>query len=529
MTRSALRALFAQLLASPDAVITVSPDPAWGEFTSNFPLQTAKTRGQSVQEIGQTARELLGPHWPGRIGAERGRLQFFMSDEHFLLELERATREGAHYGASNSLGGQRYLVEYVSSDPTGPLPFGAGRHAAWGEALCHLLEYAGARVSREFYLNDQTTSPKLRALGERVVSAYSGAFGQNAGQSDAFSRTLGGEWARRDGAKWLQSSPEDRAEAATTFALERAVELQRTSLENFGTRFDSWIKESDLERDGRINRAFALLSERGLTYERDGALWLRTTQFGDDTDRVLRRASGRATYFAGDVAYHLWKAERGFDRVLNVWSVGHKPYIARTKAALLAAGLEEDKFEFLTVEDAALERDGVPIRVGLAGGPLVLDEEIEEIGADALHWFFTAKPATKLATVDLEIATRDDESNPAYAAQLLPSRLATMRRQLEGQLSESSGSEGGDWNPGERELARLVALWPDCLENAATERAPEKIADFVSQMARATRELTRNAAPSLAPTARRLELLRASGNVAASALKILGVDANERF
>ncbi|BCM91078.1 arginine--tRNA ligase [Abditibacteriota bacterium] len=529
MTRAALRALFAQFLDAPEAIVTVSPDAVWGEFTSNFPLQSAKVRGQSVEEIGQTARDRLGPYWSGRIGFERGRLQFFMSDEHFLLELERATREGAHYGVSNSLSGQRYLVEYVSSDPNGPLPLGAGRHAAWGEALCHLLEYAGARVSREFYLNDQTTSSKLRSLGERVVNAYSSAFGQNAGPSDAFSRALGGEWARRDGTKWLQSSSEERAEAATTFALERAVELQRTSLESFGTRFDSWVKESDLERDGHIPRAIAVLGERGLTYERDGALWLRTTQFGDDADRVLRRASGRATYFAGDVAYHIWKAERGFDRVFNVWGVGHKPYIARTKAALRAAGLDESKFEFLTVEEAALERDGVPIRLGLGGGPLVLDEEIQEIGSDALHWFFTAKPASKVATVDLEIATRDDESNPAYAAQLLPSRLATMRRQLEGQLSASASTEQGDWNAGERELARLVALWPDCVENAATERAPEKIADFVSQMARATRELSRNNAPSLAPTARRLELLRASGSVAASALKILGVDANERF
>ncbi len=529
MTRSALRALFAQFLGAPEAIITISPDAIWGEFTSNFPLQSAKARGQSVDEIGQTARERLGPHWPGRIGLQRGRLQFFMSDEHFLLELERATREGAHYGVSNSLGGQRYLVEYVSSDPTGPLPLGAGRHAAWGEALCRLLENAGARVSREFYLNDQTTSSKLRSLGERVVNAYSGAFGQNAGPSDAFSRALGGEWARRDGAKWLQSSSEERAEAATTFALERAVELQRASLERFGTRFDSWVKESDLERDGHINRAFTVLDERGLTYKRDGALWLRTTQFGDDADRVLRRASGRATYFAGDIAYHLWKAERGFDRVLNVWGAGHKSYIPRTRAALRAAGIEEDKFEFLTVEEAILERDGVPIRLGLGGGPLVLDEEVEEIGADALHWFFTSKPAAKTATVDIEIATRDDESNPAYAAQLLPSRLATMRRQLEGQLSASTATEDGGWNPGERELARLVALWPDCVESATTERAPEKIADFVSQMARSTRELTRNTAPSLAPTARRLELLRASGSVAANALKILGVDANERF
>ncbi len=529
MTRSDLRALFGRELDAPDVIISVCLDSNRGEFVSNWPLQNAKARRQSPAQIGQTALERLGSFWPGRIVLEGGRLHFFMSDDTFLLELERATREGAHYGASNTLNGQRFLVEYVSSDPTGPLPLGAGRHAAWGEALCRLLEGAGARVTREFYLNDQTSSSKLRSLGEEVANAYGSAFGQNAPSANAFARTLGGEWARRDGAKWLSSSSEERIEAATNFALERAVELQRASLERFGTRFDSYVKESDLARDGHLERALSLLSERGLTFERDGALWLRTTDFGDDADRVLKRSTGRATYFAGDIAYHLWKFERGFDLVFNVWGAGHKPYIARTKAALRAAGLDESKFEFLTVEEATLERDGAPIRLGLGGGPLVLDEEIEEVGADALHWFFTAKPANKSAVVDLEIAARDDESNPSYAAQLLPSRLATIRRTLEGQLSATSSASEGQWNEGERELARLVALWPDCAQNAATSRAPEKVAEFVSQLARATRELSRHNAPSLAPTTRRLELLRAGGNVATSALKILGIEAREQF
>jgi len=543
MTRHALRELFAELLDAPDAIITVSPDEKHGEYTSNFPLQSAKNRGQSPDELGETARLALSPHFDGRVGYFQGRLLFFMSDEHFLSQLDRATREGAHYGQSSVLAGQRFLVEYVSSDPVGPLPFSAGRHAAWGETLCRLLEAAGARVGREFYLNDLTSSSKLRALGERVANSYARAFGQGEGESDAFARTLGGEWARRDGAKWLESSPDERIEAGTLFALERAVESQRASLEGFGTRFDAWVRESNLERDGHLEGAVALLSDIGVTFEQGGALWLATTGFGDDTDRVLRRQDGRWTYFAGDIAYHAWKAERDFDCVLNVWSAGHKPYIARTQAALKAAGLDDKRFEFLTVEDATLERDGAPIRLGLGGGPLLLDEEVEEIGADALHWFFTAKSASKTAIVDLEIAQRDDETNPAYAAQLLPSRLAAMRRALEGQTGAPAHKESelstGElegvkwsylaWNPAERELARLVALWPDCVENAAKERAPEKVADWITHTARATRALLHASPPSLAPTARRLELLRAGGHAATSALKILGIEAREQF
>jgi len=529
VTRHTLRQLFSRYLNAPDAVITVSPDAKHGEYTSNFPLQSAKNGGQSASELGETARLALSPHWGGRVMYLKGRLLFFMSDEHLFSQLERATREGAHYGQSSVLAGQRFLVEYVSSDPVGPLPFAAGRHAAWGESLCQLLETAGARVSREFYLNDLTSSSKLRALGERVANAYARAFGQGSDEGDVFARVLGGEWARRDGAKWLESSPEERSEAGTKFALERAVESQRASLEKFGTRFDAWVRESNLERDGHLERAVATLKERALTFEQGGALWLSTTKFGDDANRVLQRGDGRWTYFAGDIAYHTWKAERPFDRVFNVWGAGHKPYIARTQAALKAAGLDAQKFEFLTVEDATLERDGAPIRLGLGGGPLLLDEEIEEIGADALHWFFTARSASQTAKVDLETALRDDESNPAYAAQLLPSRLATMRRALEGQSGASASQTDGDWNTGERELARLVALWPDCVQSAALERAPERVADWVSQTARATRELLRVSSPSTAPTARKLELLRASGYAATSALRILGIEARETF
>ena len=303
-------------------------------------------------------------------------------------------------------------------------------------------------------------------------------------------------------------------------------------------RFNSWVSEVGLQRDGRVDAALEQLAAKGHTYDRDGALWLATSQFGDETDRVLRRANGNTTYFADDIAYHLWKAEREFDLVLNLWSSEHRPYVERTRAALLAAGIDGSRFEFLICESAVLKRDGVTLRLGLAGGAPLLDEELDELGADVLKFFFGRERMDRVAEVDLEVAQRDDESNPAYAVQLLPARLARLIRETEGALavgvfnpdivSRSPESEA-DWAPGERELARLVALWPDAAEAATLGRQPDKIAAFVLDVARATRTLLAQTAPSLVPLPTRLELLRAAQMVATNALHVLDIEAREKF
>jgi arginyl-tRNA synthetase len=248
---------------------------------------------------------------------------------------------------------------------------------------------------------------------------------------------------------------------------------------------------------------------------------------------VLRRSNNIPTYFAGDIAYHLWKFERGFDKIINIWSVEHKPYIQRTKAALQAAGIDESKFEFLVCENAVLKRDGVPLRLGVGGAALLLDEEMEELGMDALKFFFLRDNCEKTASVDLEIAGRDDESNPAYAVQLLPSRIGRLRREAEGKLGSNGSQEvSGDnvnFSAVEHELARLVALWPDVSQEATAARSPEKVVGFVLEMSTATRDLLKETAPSTVPLPHLIELLRAAGNVATSALKILGIEARERF
>ena len=555
MTRSNLRRLIGDAChhypVPPGFEIEISRpggtgNPVRGEFTTNLPLRLASNFQATAEQIGQTLRGEMGARWPGRIELCAGRLNFFMSDQQFRESLERAVREGTYYGAGDAQSGQRILVEFVSSDPTGPLAFSAGRHAAVGEALCRLLENQGARVAREFYLNDATTSSKIRLLGESVAAWVAEAFGRPAlhpegTQSDAFVRGIAADLARREGHKLLLLSAEERLAICSQAALEAAVASQKATLEKFGVRFDEWTSEAGLRRSGRVEACLHSFQERGIAVEREGALWLLTSRFGDEADRVLRRANGAYTYLASDIAYHAWKAERGFDRIINLWTAEHGPYVERTRAALRAAELPVERFEFLLCEGANLKRDGVPLRLGLHGGPLALEEELGEIDADGLKFLFVLRDLKRVAEVDLEIAHRDDESNRAYAARLLPSRLARLLREAEAvvpQLEPAQGSAGAPvshatWAPGEAELARLVALWPDEAESSAAGNDASRIARFVLDMSAAVRELIKLYGPVSdlggASPADRIQLLRASHTVASNALRLLGMEARERF
>ena len=343
MLRPHIRQLIQAHIPDIEFAVTRPLDAKFGEFSSNAPLQAARALRQSAGQIGQTLLQQLKPKWSGRVELIAGRLNFFMSDYSIVESLERATREGAHYGSGDALRGQRILVEYVSSDPTGPLPFAAGRRAVVGEAICRLLEEQGARITREFYLNDATISSKNRLLGEGVANYYLKAFGQDAPAPDgafdnAFVRGVAAELTRRDGAKWLNVSPAERLAACSAAALQAAIESQRSTLENLGTKFDDWVSETAMMNDGRVAAAIEMLKNRGNTYENEGALWLKTSEFGDSADRVLQRGDGSPTYFAGDIAYHLWKAERDFDAVINVWNSTHELYVKRTQAGAQSGG-----------------------------------------------------------------------------------------------------------------------------------------------------------------------------------------------
>ena len=445
-----------------------------------------------------------------------------MNDATLQSHLQVALSQGTNYGTSQTLSGKRALVEFVSADPDGPLEFSLGRIAVFGDALCRLLTSQGANVTREWYLNDDETSSKMKLLGESVASHYLDALGQTHEPpegliSDGFVRELGVRIAREDGNQFLLIPESERAANFAHRARDEAVVVQRRVLERLGVRFEVWTSESALKNEGRVENALIKLRERGLITERDGAQWLQTTQFGDDADRVLVRAGGRPTYLASDIAYHIFKNERGFDLLLNIWTGEHKPYIERTRAALSAAGCDAQKLEVLTVENARLLRDGRPVSRGASGDNFSLDEALNTLDADTLKFFFLRQNPDERIAIDDEIARRDDETNPAYAVRLLPTRLQTMISQAQA----TDATKDIEYSNEEREVARLVALWPDTVQNAAQERAPHRVAAFLLDLANATREVLKSSRPD-APGAN-IEVLQAALVVAQSALSVLGL------
>ena len=373
-TRRHIRAALKRAASTCGLDFTVQRAPsARGEWTSNLALKLAAQQKQAPREV---ARELVAAlnqahhevehhedsrdqnfeNW--RVEEARGFLNFRLDEKYLNAQLNTAQQQGDQYGRTKTLAGERINVEWVSADPTGPLPAHAARIALAGESLCRVLESAGAIVTREYFLNDDETSSKLRLLGDSAYAWYRSAFDSGAArEAENNSEILGEEWVRsvareavrQDGNRWLLAP---QSEAQTHFAhlaREAAVQGQREALEKLGVRFDVWSSESDLLSQGRIQAALDKLRARGHAYDRDGTLWLASTSMGDEADRPLTRR-GRPTYLATDIAYHDFKFQRGFGRLINIWNSQHGPYVTRTRAALRAMGHDADALDVLVCE-----------------------------------------------------------------------------------------------------------------------------------------------------------------------------------
>ncbi len=545
---------------------TVGSAARRGEFSSNIALALAARVGIAPRELAQRlaprAAACLG--WTGDVTAANGFLNFGMNDEFLHSQIGRAMEGGERWGAGAALAATRILVEFVSAEPNGPLPLGAARIAALGDALCRILALQGADVTREFYLNDDASNSKMRLLGESVAAHYGAAFGHDieppeGALDDAFVRGVAAGIARDEGDIHLRLPENERTAAFARRALQAAVARQKQTLHDFGVNFDVWTSEQALRDEGRVEATLNTLRERGHLFERDGAQWLRTSAFGDEADRPLLRPTpdapaGKPTYLASDIAYHAFKMERGFDRIINIWTVEHRAYVGRTHAALRAAGCDAERVEVVLCEGVRWLRDGTPVQRGRDGGAFTLDEALAELDRDTLRFWLLLRDWDAVAQVDDELASRDDEINPAYAARLVPARLSTMLGELEARAASESASETANvgsatplWSEEERNLARLVALWPDTVETAALRREPQRVAHFLSAIAATVRALlaasrpdSANASAGAAAQAEegpqrtqsqkakleaRIELLCAARVTAVNALRALGMEA----
>ena len=570
--RTELTALLRAALASVapdnrDAVILLErpKQASHGDFASNLALQLAKSLKLNPRDVaGRLLAEL--PKSTLVANAEvagAGFINFTLAPAAKLQVVREVLSRGNDFGRSELGGGAKVQVEFVSANPTGPLHVGHGRGAAYGASLASLLDFAGHKVVREFYVNDAGRQMDILALSTwlRYLELHGSTlpFPKNAYQGDyvrdmaaAIQKAHGTRY-RRDVAHVLDGAPDAAADAeghldalianakrllgddyayVHNYALTEQLGDSRDDLAEFGVHFDQWFSERSLFDTGLVDKAVALLEARGHIYLQDGAKWFRSSAFGDEKDRVVQRENGLYTYFASDIAYHLNKYERGFERIIDIWGADHHGYIPRVKGALKALGLDEGRLEVALVQFAVLYRDGQKTSMSTRSGEFVTLRELrKEVGNDACRFFYVLRKSDQHLDFDLDLAKSQSNENPVYYIQYAHARVCSVLAQWGG---EEDGLAGADLAPlgNERELALCARLasFPEAVENAAEDHAPHLIAFYLKDLAgefhsyyNAERFLVEDEALRNA----RLALCLAVRQALRNGLRIIGVSAPE--
>ena len=513
---------------APDAAtVTVerTKDPKHGDFATNVAMRLAKPARRNPRELAQAIINALPPNaLVARTEvAGAGFINFFLKTDAYSQELAKISEQGDRYGRSELGQGQRVMLEFVSANPTGPLHVGHGRQAAYGATLANLLSAVGFNVSREYYINDAgrqmdilAVSTWLRYLeqgGEALPFPSNGYRGNYVFPiAEQLRAKLSGEL-HRPAAAVLANLPEDapagdkdiyidaviaRAREligedgfrrVLELALERMLADIRDDLEQFGVTFDRWYSERALGDSGAIDRALQRLMSQGRLYEKDGATWFRATEFGDEKDRVVVRENGVKTYFASDIAYHLEKRERGFERLIDVLGADHHGYVARVRAGLEAMGEPGDSLEVNLVQFVSLFRGGEKIPMGKREAQFVTLRELrEEVGNDACRFFYLMRSHDQPLDFDLELAKSRTNENPVSYIQYAHARVSSVMKQLDARGFEFDREEGlanASLLSGEYEQAVLNSLtrYPEALELAATNRAPHALVHYLRELA----------------------------------------------
>lgn len=515
----------------PEPTLDRPPKPELGDYSSNAAMLLAAPLGEAPREVAtrlgaELERELGAEHLERVEVAGPGFVNLFLADEWYRQAMARLAAADRGLGPAPVSDPQRILVEYVSANPTGPLHVGGGRHAAYGDALVRLLRAVGHDVASEYYVND--AGGQVQRFADSIAAEMTGAEGPEDGYEGAYVADLGAR---------MQAEGIDPAdtEAVGRRGIELILDGVRATLDRFGVVFDGWFSERDLYARGEVDAALKRLEQRGHSYKTDGALWLRSTDFGDDKDRVLIKADGEPTYLAADVAYHRDKLERGFEHLIDVLGADHHGYAPRLRAAIAALGADPEVLEALIMRLVHIVESGERAQMSKRSGDFVsLDELVDDIGVDAARWFMLWRSHDTTVDLDLELARRESSENPVYYVQYAHARIASILRKAGGEAGEAGApTPGTPLQPAERDLVKRLLEFPEEVREAAARRAPHRICAYSTAVAADFHAFYRDCqvvgAEGEGVERSRLGLCRLAQRTIAASLGLLGISAPEQM
>ncbi len=480
-----------------DFIIEIPKDTSHGDFASNAAMVNAKNASKAPRDIAAALLENMdfaGSYFVSAETAGPGFLNFRLGQNWFSDAVQSVLDCGADYGRSDYGQGKKVMVEFVSANPTGPMHMGNARGGAIGDCLASALDFAGYEICREFYINDAGNQIVKfgKSLEARYLQLYLGEdaveFPEDGYQGEDI-KVRAKEFADLHGDKYVNAPSEERTQALIDYALPANVEGLRRDLEKYRIQYDVWFSEKSLHESGAVMDVVKLLADRGMTYEKDGAIWYKATEFGAEKDEVLVRANGIPTYFTADIAYHYNKfAVRGFDRVIDVWGADHHGYVARMKGSMDAVGLDGSKLDVVLMQLVRLMKDGQPFKMSKrTGKAITLTDLLEEIPIDAARFFFNMREPNSTLDFDLDLAVEETSQNPVYYVQYAHARICSILKNLAAEGISPRAVTAAELDllatGEEKELIRKLATLPEEIIGAAKNYDPARLTHYVIDIA----------------------------------------------
>ncbi len=517
-------------------------DPKMGDYSTNIAMRLAKQLHKKPVDIAGELVAVLKKNFSDASEitvAGPGFINFVISNTALSNVINQILDAGENYGKSEAGNHEKVLVEFVSANPTGDLHCGHARGAAWGDALCRLLDEAGYDVTREYYVND--AGNQIDMLAESMYSRYCELFGveyplpENGYHAQDIVE-VAKKIKEADGDKWLNKEHSEWVEYFKDEGIEMKLDAIRQDLDLFRVHFDEWTHERFFYQNDseRIKKVISDLTEKGLTYEQDDAVWFKSTQFGDDKDRVLKKSSGLLTYFTPDIANHVYKFERGYDTLINLWGADHHSYVKRMRCALEALGYDPNRMIVDLIQMVRMVSNGEEVKMSKrTGNAITIRELCEDVGVDAARWFFVSKELNTQMDFDMDLAKQKSNDNPVYYAQYAYTRMFNILHKEGTPVFAREEQYDLLTDPKEMELLKQISEFPKKVEDAAKIRAVNRICQYCQDLAKKFHSYYNScrvadpANPEL--TNQRLGLVTATMITMKNALDLIGVSAPEKM